>query len=242
MKTKLWMLIFCTLILCSCSKPEEIEHQNEPQPLKIEEQKDFLYSEDVYTIPFLEEQLAFVDEKENLIVSYVININSEDARQLTDELQSKAMNQIMNIKKSDEGYIQNSVSLTGTAMESDRYVTIFIKQDPFVWESEKGTSQNDIYMFDKTSRALISQEQMLKDLNMSEEDVLAKVKEQFQESGIAICTTGPGDCYYEPRIYKDDPYIPDTIMYINEQNQLVVYMQKSLGRAYEWVPVMLDLS
>lgn len=238
MKQKGLLLLSFLFLLCSCTNDTTTTL---PDTMKIDEDKAYLYVKDTYHIPFTEDQEAYVKEEDRMIDSYVININSESAKKASDELQRSAMTQIANIKKLDDGTIANVISLRGSAIESTSYITILIETQPFVEASELQINQLKTYIFDKNTKELITTEQMLKEQNLTNETIIKAVQEQYNAQGYTICGDMPGDCFYEPTIMKDDPYISDTVMYLDQENNLIVYIRKSIGLSYEWVPIVIPL-
>ena len=139
----------------------------------------------------------------------------------------------------DDGYVARFTSLSGGAMVSDSYISILVKRQPFIWQSEGVSPTYQVYVFKKDDGTLISQEDMLKELHLSDEDVVNKLKAIYEENNYEICGTEMAECYYEPEIFRNDEHMPDTAMYVNDNNDLVVYVRKSFGLGYTWEPVII---
>lgn len=232
--------LFCIallFILCSCNTNE---HKTNERSIKIEETKDYLYIKDTFTIPFTKDQEFYVTDSMDKIYSYVINIESDSAKETTDVLQSQAMSQIANIKKLDNGTIAMSTSLYGKAIESMNYITILIEKQPFIEGSESQINQVESYLFDKRTKQLITTNQLIEYLNLTNERITTAIQAKYTSEGNTICGTTPGDCYYEPKIYNDDSHFADTVLYLDENDNIVIYMQKSKGLSYELVPITLS--
>ena len=111
---------------------------------------------------------------------------------------------------------------------------------PFIWQADAQSETFAVYIFSKEDGSLVSQQDMLKARQLDDETVLEKIHTYFKDHTLTICEDMPGDCYNQPEIYRGSENFPDTVMYVNENDQLVVYVQKSSGRSYEWVPIMLS--
>lgn len=231
------MFLFISLFLCAC-KYNVVEKDH--KTIKIDVEQDFLYIKNEYTIPFHDDQKAYAPEDPR-IDSYVININTESAKNITGELQSKAMKQISDIKKLDNGLIARCETLTGKAIVSNDFITILIEKYPFIEGSEQDKHTVETYYFDKNNGESISKKTFLETMNLTNEKIIEKVKKQFKEQNIVICGDMPGECYFEPQIYENDEFFPDTNMYVNEDNDLMIYMRKSRGLSYDWEPVTIKL-
>lgn len=239
MKQKRYIVFLIPLfLLCACGN-DTTTTTKKVNSLKVEEDKSYLYEKDVFEIPFVKEQEAYINDDMKKIYSYVINIDSEDAKKASDAIQKDAMNQIANIKKLDDGLVQTCESLKAKVIESSTYVTILVEKQPFVANSEHQSKRLSTYIFDKKTGKECSTQDLLKQLNLTNEKLMEKVTETFKKDNKTVCGSMPGDCYYEPKIYKDDPYIPDTIVYVDQDDNVVVYVQKSFGLTYNWEPITL---
>lgn len=242
------MIIALSLLLvfagCSSNHEEtETKPADDPKPtektsLKTEEAKDYLYISATENITLNDEQKQYVKDGHDVIDTVVVNINSEDAKTLTQTLGREADDLKSKIVKNEDGSTQQFTSMTATSIESSRYITILVTKQPFIWQSEAVSAGYDAYIFSKEDGALMTQEEMMKAEGMDDAGVLANVKSYYEANDLKICDM-PGDCYYEPKIYRNDENIKDTVMYLNDKDQLVVYVQKSFGLGYEWVPLTL---
>lgn len=243
---KMIIALSLLLVLAGCSSSDEEKETtpaSDPKPtektsLKTDEAKDYLYISASENIALNDDQKQYVKDGQDVIDTVVVNINSEDAKTLTQTLDKEAEELKSKIIKNEDGSIQQFTSMTATAIESSRYVTILVTKQPFIWQSEAVSATYDVYIFSKDGGALMTQEEMMKAEGMDDAGVLANIKSYYEANDLKICEM-PGDCYYEPKIYHNDENVKDTVMYLNDKDQLVVYVQKSFGLGYEWVPLIL---
>ena len=242
---KIIMIVALLLAVTGCSQTsvEEqgknpVEQQEAEKSLKIDESKEYLYVANSVSIDLSEDQKKSVKEGHDVVETLTVNLNSEDAKKVNKTLAQQAKEAEQAMQKDEQG-IQQFTSLTGTCIESSKYITVLTISSPFIWQSEMIPETYTAYMFSKEDGVLVSQETMLKALDLDDEAVLAKMRTYLKENEFTICEDMPGDCYYEPKIYRDDENFPDTVMYLNEKDQLTVYIQKSMGHSYEWEPIIL---
>lgn len=243
-------LILSVLLLVGCSAndlkdkyPEKevpVDKQEQSkETIKADENKDYLYISSSDTITLNEEQKKTLKEKQDVIETLVVNLKSEDAKKVNEALSDLAKKYKDSIQEDEQG-IQRFTSFTGKAIESSNYITILTTTHPFIWQADAQSETFAAYIFSKEDGSLVSQQDMLKARQLDDETVLEKIHTYFKDHTLTICEDMPGDCYNQPEIYRGSENFPDTVMYVNENDQLVVYVQKSSGRSYEWVPIMLS--
>lgn len=182
-----------------------------------------------------------VDEGDDVIETVVVNIQGEDAKRISEQLQKQAETQQKEVKKEHVHRVQSFTSLRAEAIESDAYVTILVTTHPFLAESAKVTANYKAYIFQKVDGSLITQEALLEKMNVSDQDVLDRIKDSYKKESVQICgdMQQGEECYYEPEIYRKDAYMVDTVMYLNEQNELVVSVKKNNGMSFQWTFITL---
>lgn len=250
---KIIMLCCLLLLVCGCQKTEEKKVEKETPTtdttapkentsLKLDEAKDYVYVASSVEAKLSDEQKPYFEKRDKAIDTLVVNINSEDAKKVSQELEKSAKSLQEEMSIGDDGYVARFTSLSGGAMVSDSYISILVKRQPFIWQSEGVSPTYQVYVFKKDDGTLISQEDMLKELHLSDEDVVNKLKAIYEENNYEICGTEMAECYYEPEIFRNDEHMLDTAMYVNDNNDLVVYVRKSFGLGYTWEPVIIGLS
>lgn len=235
------IIIVCFLLsLCGCTQTD-VEKAKENLPLKVDETKPYVYSVSTYQVPLSDDQKVVVDEGDDVIETLVVNIQGEDAQRVSKELQKQAETQQKEVKKEHVHRVQSFTSLRAEAIESDEYITILVTTHPFLAESSKVTATYKAYIFQKVDGSLITQEALLEKINVSDQDVLDQIMESYKKGNIQICgdMQQEEECYYEPEIYRKDAYMADTVMYLNEQNELVVSVKKNNGMSFQWTFVTL---
>lgn len=239
------------VLVCGCSKTEEkkeenktpiVENSDTEKTLKVDASKDYVYVSSSLEANLSKEQEAYFEKRDKAIDTLVVNIDSEDAKKVSEELKNNAKTLESEMVNGEDGTLAKFTSLSAGAMESDHYISILVKRHPFIWQSEGVSPTYQVYVFDKENGNLISQEDMLKKLQLSDEDVVNKLKAIYKENDYEICGTEMAECYYEPEIYRNDQNMPDTAMYVNDNNDLVVYVRKSFGLGYTWEPVIVSLA
>lgn len=238
MEMKKIMIICFVLSLWGCTQTD-IEKEN--QQLKVDETKPYVYSVSTYQVPLSDNQKVVVDEGDDVIETVVVNIQGEDAKRISEQLQKQAETQQKEVKKEHVHRVQSFTSLRAEAIESDAYVTILVTTHPFLAESAKVTANYKAYIFQKVDGSLITQEALLEKMNVSDQDVLDRIKDSYEKESVQICgdMQQGEECYYEPEIYRKDAYMVDTVMYLNEQNELVVSVKKNNGMSFQWTFITL---
>lgn len=250
---KIIMMCCLFVLLCGCQKIEDQKQEENQTPivekseatektLKVDASKDYVYVNSSVEANLSKEQLPYFEKRDKAIDTLVVNINSEDAKKVSEELKENAETLEAEMVNGEDGTLARFTSLSAGAMESDNYISILVKRHPFIWQSEGASPTYQVYVFDKKNGHLISQEDMLKELHLSDKDVVNKLKDIYEENNYEICGTEMAECYYEPEIYRNDEYMPDTAMYVNDNQDLVVYVRKSFGLGYTWEPVIIGLS
>lgn len=235
------IIIVCfVLSLCGCTQTD-VEKTKENLQLKVDETKPYVYSVSTYQVPLSDDQKVVVDEGDDVIETLVVNIQGEDAQRVSKELQKQAETQRKEVKKEHVHRVQSFTSLRAEAIESDAYITILVTTHPFLAESAKVTASYKVYIFQKADGFLITQEALLEKINVSDQDVLDQIKESYKKENMQLCSDMQQgeECYYEPEIYRKDAYMVDTVMYLNEQNELVVSVKKNNGMSFQWAFITL---
>lgn len=243
---RLKILCSCLLLMsmsaCSNDKKalKEQETSSTQKSLKKDETKDYLYSSDIYEIKLTEEQTSYLDKDINSIHNLVININSMDAEESNKIITEISKNHIQDIKKTaDDTLVTSFVGYHGTSYASDKFISIIITESPYVWQSEKQPEIYHSYLFNREDGSLLTQQEFLKALHLEKNTLIAYAKEAIEKNGENLCGTFPSECYQEPKFYDDEYHRQNTTIFMNENNNLVIYVKKQHGLTYNWEPLVL---
>lgn len=240
---KIIVSCFLLLSMSACSR-------NEPKPktptpkisqksIKRDEKKDYLYSSDIYTVELTSEQLTYLKKEINTIHTLVINIDSRDAEGINKILSDISENHIHDIVKLPNGEIQSFTGYNGTSYESDKFISIITTENPYVWQSDMQSELHHAYIFNREDGTLVTQKELLQLLHLDEDAVIKQAKQIIEKSGDKLCGDLPTECYQEPVFYHDTDNANPTIMYVNKDNDLVLYVKKQHGLVYNWEPLIL---
>ena len=133
---KIIMLCCLLLLVCGCQKTEEKKVEKETPTtdttapkentsLKLDEAKDYVYVASSVEAKLSDEQKPYFEKRDKAIDTLVVNINSEDAKKVSQELEKSAKSLQEEMSIGDDGYVARFTSLSGGAMVSDSYIFLF---------------------------------------------------------------------------------------------------------------------
>ena len=133
---KIIMLCCLLLLVCGCQKTEEKKVEKETPTtdttapkentsLKLDEAKDYVYVASSVEAKLSDEQKPYFEKRDKEIDTLVVNINSEDAKKVSQELEKSAKSLQEEMSIGDDGYVARFTSLSGGAMVSDSYIFLF---------------------------------------------------------------------------------------------------------------------
>lgn len=175
------------------------EDKNEVKSIKIEEDKDYIY--------FTNEEALSKRESLNY-KDIVININSDDAKKLADEL-NKNMSSIRNnyskiSEQSDlnvpKELLQDDVyeakMIDYEVIKADKYLTLQVNN--YLYRFEEGALESNLkyYVFDLENGELLSNKDILIKENISDQQVRSKIRSSISnDDTVDIDATLAGEYY-----------------------------------------------
>lgn len=241
MKKILFFVSLC-LLIGGCgtqegNKEEVKKNKEEKKTIKIDKDKDYFYVSDTYTVPINDEQKEYLEESLYTIDSIVVNIDSDDATKVQDEL-----NQMKNNAKNKQviradGVIGEFMNLHMDAYSNDKYATLLVSLGNVYWQSEGIPSSIIPYTFDLKKGNLISKEQLLKDYGYTLDSFREKVININEAEGRFICEEAaelckvPENASRNGYLYSEDLDVSTIPVYLNKEGKLVtvVKVQQGIG-------------
>ena len=121
---KIIMLCCLLLLVCGCQKTEEKKVEKETPTtdttapkentsLKLDEAKDYVYVASSVEAKLSDEQKPYFEKRDKAIDTLVVNINSEDAKKVSQELEKSAKSLQEEMSIGDDGYVARFTSLSG---------------------------------------------------------------------------------------------------------------------------------
>lgn len=228
-----------TMTACTQKEVPKMPVPAASNSIKKDPNKDYLYSSEIYTVELSDEQKSYLKKDINTIHSLIININSKDAEGVIKMMNEITENHINDIIKNHDGTIQSFIGYTGTSYESDNYISIVTTEYPYIYQSDIQPEVHQAYIFNRKDGTLISQKELLTAFHLNEQTIREQAKKAIENSGNKLCGNMPTECYQEPILYDETDNEPNTAIYVNKDNNLVMYVKKQHGLVYNWEPLIL---
>jgi hypothetical protein len=197
---KIVLLVFCLLFLVACGKVEEVKQKNEKKDSlileKIDKSKDF-----VYFNSYKEVKLGANLYKYEYPV---INLNSGEVENLNLELKNFVVTSYK-----DAG-IYNGILNSGNVVNhsyyiNDTYISV-IRSYYYYIDGMVGEYCDDVYVVSLKNGKILNNNQILKSLDLTEDDVLELLKNKLNTDDIS----------FSLKNVKDNGYS----LYITNENKL----------------------
>ena len=190
------------------------DNTNEKKSIKIDEDKDYIYFTN-------EESLS---KKESLIYKDInININTDDAKKLQDELNNNMKNIKGEVSKiSDQKELNISADLLQDdiyeakmidyeEIKSDKYITLSVNTYTYKYDEGAINSNLKFYVFDILDGKLLTNRDILSKENISDQQVRTKIRDYIKnDDSVDIDATLARD--YTLTVSKDNKIIINTIV------------------------------
>ena len=138
---------------------------------KIDSNKDYIY--------FVNEEV--ISEEDELIYKDIVfNFESEDAKKLQSDLNDLMKKKRNSLKKDNEDIIEME-SIDYEVIESSKYISLMVNEYTYTSEEEKDSDDLKYYVFDLYNGKLLSNEDIMKKTNISENDIKSKIKKYISE-------------------------------------------------------------
>lgn len=138
---------------------------------KIDSNKDYIY--------FVNEEV--ISEEDELIYKDIVfNFESEDAKELQSDLNDLMKKKRNSLKKDNEDIIEME-SIDYEVIESSKYISLMVNEYTYTSEEEKDSDDLKYYVFDLYNGKLLSNEDIMKKTNISENDIKSKIKKYISE-------------------------------------------------------------
>lgn len=192
----IFFLVFSFLLFgCEKKKEESILETKNVVIHKIDESKDYVYFEDLKQIT------------DTYTLKYAfINLDSENVSTVNFELKNFVNTSYKSMVFTDTTFEQGNI-ISYESFVSNNYISLIQNVSYYIQSSEKNP-KSFIYVIDKNTGSLLSNQEILKRVSMSEEDLFSYL---LQYNGLE-------DNLYTVSILKNDGYQ----LYFNSQEKLVL--------------------
>ena len=171
MKKTVFLLLITLLLLTGCEKKNEeiITQESYPHITKLDREKDYVYYETLQPIT------CDLCNGYDLQYAY-INLNSDAVLNINLEIKNFVNSSYRNMLLEGDTLVQGRVFHYDSFI-TDKYISLI--QDYFYYfNSTKGDSNSRIYVVNKDTGKLLSNKDILKVKEMSEEDVFSFIEHQ----------------------------------------------------------------
>ena len=184
-------------------KPHEETKQEEKKSIKIDDSKDYIYYTDIEVL-----------DSDNSLEYKTININidNSEAKAIQDELNSNMLNIKASLNKDDEGNIISTDMVSYDYVINSKYISLGVTNFSYLQNEEQLTrSIVKHYVFDVTTGKLLTNRDILKKENITDQEVRVKIREYIKDDeDVDIDATLNSE--YSLSISKDDKVVVNTVV------------------------------
>lgn len=200
---KIFIFLICCLLICGCSNKKEDQNKEEKKEQefileKIDNKQDYIYLQPYHNL--------IVNGDEYILNYLIVNIKSDDVQNVNLELRSFVTKSYQNM------IIENNELKQGNVVDykyykTDEYISILQLYYPYI-NGVYGEESSNIYVISLKSGEVLSNEEILNDFNISEDELFDKIEENIDSE----------DVLYSMMNIKEEGYS----LYVNSDNKLVV--------------------
>ncbi len=190
-------------------QPKEETKEEEKKSIKILEDKDYIYYTNIETI----------DEHNSLEYKTInINIDSVDAKDLQEELNNNMSSIKDSLKKDDEGNVLSCDMINYDYVVTGKYISLNVTMFSYLSNEEQLTkSIVKHYVFDISNGKLLSNRDILKKENLTDQEVRIKMRDYVKDDAeVDIDETLNSEYYLS--ISKDEKVVINTVVKTNNMD------------------------
>ena len=208
----IFIIFFGGFYLITHNKPKnkvEDNSQNEVKSIKIDDKKSYIYYSN-------EESITETVDIKNIN----ININSDDAKNTQNKLNSEKDNVKSSIIKDSEGKVKTANAIDYSFVESTNYLSLIVSK--YTYNSDETLedikdSELTFYVFDLKSGKLVNNHDIMREKAVNDQDIRSKIRSEISnEENVDIDLTLSQE--YHLTISKTGKVVINTIVKTNNSS------------------------